>query len=115
MQELQGKREEQIDEMGKECRPETFEPCHAERKSVEAGMASRREAQNKLDIFSERWRDYSGTEITGSQTFLNEFFECFDIRFSPNNLPYEHRDEEIHRIAEQKESRRPEDRNILSD
>lgn len=36
MQELQGKREEQIDEVGEECRLETFEPCHAGEKPVEA-------------------------------------------------------------------------------
>jgi DNA modification methylase len=36
MQELHGKQVERFDEVGEECRPETFEPCHAERKSVEA-------------------------------------------------------------------------------
>ena len=40
-------------------------------------MPSGEEIQRALGSFVERWRDYSGTEKSEAQTFLNQLFECY--------------------------------------
>jgi hypothetical protein len=47
------------------------------------------EIQKNSGNLHKRWKSYKKNEAQGAQTFLNEFFECFGIKFDPNNLPYE--------------------------
>jgi hypothetical protein len=45
--------------------------------SPAGGTRSGEEIQSALRGFVERWKDYSGTERSEAQTFLNELFECY--------------------------------------
>jgi hypothetical protein len=40
-------------------------------------VRSGEEIRNALKSFANRWRDYSGSERGGAQTFLDELLRCY--------------------------------------